>query len=63
MISLYILAAATGQESVELKRGFLCDKLRHTVDPDEISTLVEQLHQLEKGKRLSEVVYFISFAV
>ncbi|KAM7448754.1 Integrator complex subunit 8 [Porites harrisoni] len=46
--------AATGQESVELKRGFLFDKLRHTVDPDEISTLVEQLYQIEKGRRFSE---------
>lgn len=46
--------AATEQENIELKKGFLCDKLRHTIDPDEISTLVEQLYQLDKGKRLSE---------
>lgn len=53
-IALFV-PAATGQESIELKKGVLCDKLRHTVDPVEISTLVEQLHGLEKGRKHSEV--------
>ena len=49
------LSAPTGQESTELKKGQLFNKLRHTVDPGAISTLVEELHQLEKGRRHSEV--------
>ena len=55
----YFVLAATESESIELKKGSLCDKLRHTVDPGEISTLVEQLQQLEKGSRPSEVGGFI----
>jgi len=50
------ISASTGQESTELKKGQLLNKLRHTVDPGAISTLVEELHQLEKGRRHSEVV-------
>ena len=54
----YFVKAATEQENLELKKGYLCDKLRHTVDPGEISTLVEQLHELDKGRRQSEVPAF-----
>lgn len=50
----YNTEAASGQESTELKKGFLCNKLRCTVDPGEISNLVEELHQLEKGRKHSE---------
>ncbi|XP_078367227.1 integrator complex subunit 8-like isoform X2 [Oculina patagonica] len=50
----YNTEASTGQESIELKKGLLCNKLRHTVDPGEISTLVEQLHEIEKGRKHSE---------
>lgn len=48
-------SAVTGQESTELKKGQLFNRLQHTVDPSAISTLVEELHQLEKGRRHSEV--------
>ena len=51
----HCLLALTGQEGTELKKGQLFNKLRHTVDPSAISTLVEELHQLEKGRRHSEV--------
>lgn len=47
-------SAATEEERNELEKGLLWDKLRHTVDPVEISTLVEQLQQLDK-ERVSEV--------
>lgn len=47
-------SAVTGQESTELKKGQLFNRLQHTVDPSAISTLVEELHQLEKGRRHSE---------
>ncbi|XP_068722268.1 integrator complex subunit 8-like isoform X2 [Montipora capricornis] len=47
-------AREAGEEKKELEKGFLCDKLRHSVDPVEISTLVEQLQQLDKGQRVSE---------
>lgn len=55
-ILAHCLLASTGQESTELKKGHLLNKLRHTVDPGQISTLVEELHQLEKGRKHSEVV-------
>ncbi|XP_022798961.1 integrator complex subunit 8-like [Stylophora pistillata] len=51
---LYNTEAASGQESTELKKGFISNKLRHSVDPGEISNLVEELHQLEKGRKHSE---------
>ncbi|RMX54135.1 hypothetical protein pdam_00017386 [Pocillopora damicornis] len=54
IIDQYNTEAASGQESTELKKGFLCNKLRCTVDPGEISNLVEELHQLEKGRKHSE---------
>lgn len=47
------IEAATEDERNELEKGLLQDKLRHTVDPVEISTLVEQLQQLDK-ERVSE---------
>ena len=62
MLSCFV-EAATEQENLELKKGYLCDKLRHTVDPGEISTLVEQLHELDKGRRQSEVYLHLNFVM
>lgn len=58
---VYCVLASSGQESTELKKGLLCNKLRHTMDPGEISMLVEELHELEKGRKHSEVTYSDSY--
>ena len=38
-----------------LQIGWLQLKLRTSFDPDEISSLLEQLHKIDKGKKHSEV--------